>query len=316
MDPLQSPDCHERQAGHRGSIPLSLTGRILVCSWLTSVGVHGLLLGFMFVLVFPFAPRPPAALPDLRAELIGPIDAPLDHPSSPNPFSQNMTMSDAASHQPAYKTIVDVNDLTRFRKPDLSVIGIGAGGSPNHDGVGPGLGLGGGRADFFGLGGSTRGVRSVVYVVDRSGSMEGTFHFVQRELRRSINLLDRSQKFHVILFNEGPPLESPPKRLVNAVAAYKEQFFSFLEGIIPGGRTKPEAALRRALALEPDVVYLLSDGVDFQDSLLKRLDQWNPERRSRIHTIAYLDDIGKRILEDIARLHNGDFRFVDNHDLP
>jgi hypothetical protein len=171
-------------------------------------------------------------------------------------------------------------------------------------------------AEFFGLGGSARGTRRVVYVVDRSGSMIDSFTFVQAELKRSVSALRRSQKFHVIFFNAGPPLENPPGRLVSAFKAHKQQLFEFTDSVIPRGDTKPERALERALSMEPDLVYLLSDGIDFRPSLLEALDTWNKNRRTRIFTIAYLDQTGSEMLERIAREHNGEFKFVSEDDLP
>ncbi len=143
-----------------------------------------------------------------------------------------------------------------------------------------------------------------------------SFAFVRDELKRSISALRRSQKFHVIFFNSGPPMENPPQRLVSAIAAQKQQFFDFLETVFPRGDTKPERALQRALSLEPDLVYLLSDGIDFQRSLMERLNEWNRKRRTRIYTIAYLDQSGSETLEYIAREHNGEFKFVTENDLP
>ena len=64
------------------------------------------------------------------------------------------------------------------------------------------------------------------------------------------------------------------------------------------------------------MVYLLSDGIDFQRSLMERLNEWNQKRRTRIFTIAYLDQSGSETLEYIAREHNGEFRFVTENDLP
>ena len=126
--------------------------------------------------------------------------------------------------------------------------------------------------------------------------MMDTFVYVQAELRRSISALRRSQKFHVIFFNTGLTLENQPKRLVSAIDAHKEKLFEFLEGVVPSGGTKPAAAMRRALALEPDLIYLLSDGIDFEPRLLEDLDEWNRSRRVRIYTIAYLDQTGRELL--------------------
>ena len=145
--------------------------------------------------------------------------------------------------------------------------------------------------EFFGLGGSARGARRIVYVVDRSGSMLDTFFHVREELKRSIGELRRSQKFHVIFFNAGEPLENPPKRLVRAIKAHREAFFGFLDTVFPAGSTKPARAMRRALAEHPDLIYFLTDGA-FDPDLIGELDRWNKHRKVKIFTIAYFDRSG------------------------
>ena len=146
--------------------------------------------------------------------------------------------------------------------------------------------------------------------------MLGTFVYVKEELKRSVSKLRRSQKFHVIFFNHQRPVHNPPKRLVSAIAAHKQQLFEFLEHIAPDGGTKPQTALHQALEMKPDLVYLLSDGQDFPPDLLRKLDTWNKDRHVRICTIAYVDSTGSELLERLAREHNGEFTFVSEDDLP
>jgi len=201
-------------------------------------------------------------------------------------------------------------------RPDFTSLGLGQG-QGGIDPSGTGLSIGGGAApDFFGLGGSAPGAKSVVYVVDRSASMIGTFNHVRGELRRSITQLRRSQKFHVIFFNSREPIENLPQKLVNAIGAHKEQFFQFLDDIEPQGGTKPEKALQRAFSLEPDVLYLLSDGINFNPALIAKVREWNKDRKSKVFTIAYLDPTGRELLETLSREHGGDFKFVSEDDLP
>ena len=179
-----------------------------------------------------------------------------------------------------------------------------------------GLTAGGGDApEFFGLGSSARGARRIVYVVDRSGSMLTTFADVRVELKRSVSALRRSQKFHVIFFNAGQPLQMPPGRPVSAITARKQDLFNYLKNVEPQGSTKPAPAMWAAFRAEPDVIYFLTDG-DFDRSLLSKLDRWNRDRQVKIFTIAYFDQTGAALLEEIAREHRGEFRFVTEHDLP
>ncbi len=307
----------------------------MVLVWFLSLLFHVGVMGVLWYIPFSLGVPRAASLPDVRAGFVGSIDrAPSRVP--PAPLEPVRIAPSGAPALTAATTIsVDVAQVTIERKTDLSIIGVGAGvaeavvptrsslsiegvgGGSAGMGGGDGLGIGGmGGPEFFGVGGSAKGVQRIVYVVDRSASMIDTFHFVQAELKRSVSALRRSQQFHVIFFASGPLVENPPQRLVHAVASHKEQFYEFLAEITPKGGTKPEAALSRALALKPDLIYLLSDGIDFDPELLRKLDEWNRDRRARIFTIAYLDPGGRQILERIAQEHNGECRFVSEHNLP
>ncbi len=195
----------------------------------------------------------------------------------------------------------------------LSVLGLGVGGGPTN-GFDLNLAAGDAGPEFFGLGGQARGARNIAYVVDRSGSMLTTLQGVKKELVESISKLRRTQKFHVIFFNTGAPLENPPRRMVNAIQAHKNDTFEFIEQITAGGGTDPRLAVRRAFAVEPDLVYLLTDG-EFDPQLVDVLNQLNRNRRVRVFTIAYVSRAGADLLERIAREHNGEFRFVSEDDI-
>ncbi len=313
---MTGPDAARRiVSGHTGSASFTLSGRAVLAAWVVSVAMHASLFFVMLVLVFPYAPGDQEPdVPATHAEIVGSVEAASYTPSPLPDLTKHVEVPDPQQARLVPKEIPELSELTTMKKPELSIIGIGAGGG-DFDQYRLPMDIGAGT-EFFGLGSSAHGARKIVYVVDRSGSMIDSFIYVQAELKRSIQALRRSQKFHVILFNSGPPLESPPKRLVSAIEAHKRQLIEFLETVLPRGDTKPERAMCRALSLKPDLIYLLSDGIDFQPTLLRRLDEWNKDRRARIYTIAYLDQTGSELLERIAREHNGEFKFVTEDDLP
>lgn len=303
-----------RRPGHEGSAPLNLSGQAVLAAWVISICVHTVAFVGMILLVFPFTPQNKARdLPTARTSIVGPVDAASFVPSPKHDLTRPIEVPLLREQRPIPREFTDLSELTITKKPELPIIGIGAGG--DFDAFRLPMDMGD-SAEFFGLGGSARGTRKIVYVVDRSGSMIDSFVYVQAELKRSISALRRSQKFHVIFFNSGPPLENPPGRLVSAIEAHKQQLFEFTDTVIPRGDTKPERALERALSMEPDLMYLLSDGIDFRPSLLQALKAWNKNLRTRIFTIAYLDQTGSELLERIAREHNGEFKFVSEDDLP
>lgn len=298
---------------HRGSASTTLDGRTVVLIWLLSVVLHFAGLIVMLLVVFPFSSEPDRDQPVTHVELVGPIDA-VNIAKQPRPdLSPADTPSDPLEQPITPQPSDQLSQLLASRKAKLPIVGIGSGGA---DFSKYGLSGGSGAAPkFFGLGESVRGARRIVYVVDRSGSMLDTFGYVRDELNRSVGALRRSQKFHVILFNAGQPLESPPGHLVSAINVRKKALAEFLQGVFPSGGTEPERAMRRALALDPDLIYFLTDGA-FDPSLLGRLDRWNKRRRVRIFTIAFFDRGGADLLERIAREHGGEFKFVSEHDVP
>lgn len=327
---------------HEGSASPYLSGRGVLFSWVLSIFFHMIALGGMYLIVFPYVAAPTEVEHAVTfAQVVGDIDAtgtapvppnstPLSTPvnplsSSTSALDQNRTPSIAAldsavggSLAASSGALAEVTGgLGGPSMPGIPVIGLGSGSAGSGGDAGPpGLSLGsGGGVNFFGLQSSAPGVRSIVYVVDRSGSMMDTFGSVRAELRRSIGALRRSQKFHVIFYNSLDPVENPPMKPVSAIDANKRAFYEFLETITPSGGTRPERALRQALALEPDLIYFLSDGV-FEPEVAERLKEWNRGGRTKIYTIAYLDPQGRHLLESIARQHGGEFRFVSEHDIP
>ncbi|MBI4717111.1 MAG: VWA domain-containing protein [Planctomycetes bacterium] len=317
------------------SRPIQATARLIVTSWAVSLVLHGVALAVMFLVVFPYAPVEQRDPPAVLAEIVGDVDGMLAAPAPAPPAAAQAGATGTgsgvfASTQP-YQPLAEITsdappslglgDMVVDRPGGLTLIGVGAGGGLGGEDFsqfgagGGGIGGGAGRAEFFGLGGAVKGVSGIVYVVDRSGSMTDTFQKVREELRRSISALRRSQKFHVIFFNAGDPLENPPKKLVSAIDAQKKAFFEFLDAVMPEGSTHPERSMRRALALKPDLIYFLSDG-GVDRGLLAKLDEWNRDRAVRIFTIAYFDQSGAALLEQIAREHGGEYKFVSENDLP
>ena len=297
---------------HEGSASAILTGRAVVLVFLVSILLHLGGLVVMFFIVFPFAPPEKADEPMVHVELVGDPDA-TSFSTSPSPNQSEQPL--AVDPKPPHFTperFESLSGLSESTKTDLPIIGVGTGGGDFSQ---YGLTVGGAGPEFFGLGGTARGARKIVYVVDRSGSMLDTFQHVRAEMRRSISGLRRSQKFHVIFFNAGQPLEKSPRRLVSAIRAQKQKFFRFLQSVYPEGSTDPAPAMRRAFATEPDLIYFLTDG-EFPKTLISKIDRWNKDKSVMIFTVAYFDRSGAALLEEIARRNNGQFKFVSENDLP
>lgn len=169
----------------------------------------------------------------------------------------------------------------------------------------------------------------VVYVVDASGAMTTSLEFVLEELSRSIARLDESQWFQIVLFRERPAdAPSPFNRggfemfrpgLIAASPANKDAARAWLTTIRPVGRSTPLPGLKAAMALRPDLVFLLTRSIprsgpggewgEGNGAVLATLDDLNPlsaftgKRRVVIKAIQFIDDDPSGLLKAIAEQH-------------
>jgi hypothetical protein len=121
-----------------------------------------------------------------------------------------------------------------------------------------------------------------VYVFDRSGSMGGdgrnALPLVKAGLIESLKPLDTVHQFQIIYYNHRPVLFNPsgtPGRLAFANDENKERVVRLLETIKADGGTDHESAIRLAIRLQPEVIFLLTDGDDpkLTPGQLKKLER-------------------------------------------
>ncbi|MGB2755197.1 MAG: VWA domain-containing protein [Phycisphaerae bacterium] len=187
--------------------------------------------------------------------------------------------------------------------------------------IGIGGGPRGGGPESFGTGSGDpfppewiEEARKIVYVVDRSGSMTDSIDYVKEELKRSIGELPEEKEFHVLFYSSGPCVEMPTRRLVDATERNKQFAYEFIDGIIAQGETDPSDALRRAFAVHPEVLYLLTDG-EFDRAIVGLVQDLNAGGRVRVHTIGFLYRPGEKVLKQIAAENGGNYKFVSERDL-
>ena len=172
------------------------------------------------------------------------------------------------------------------------------------------------RASFFGA--QAEGNR-FVFVIDSSGSMRGPrWEALCKELIRALQSLSPDQDFFVISFDSmAHPMFgiAPPKgKFLKAVKKNVEQVQNWLRSIKHGKRTFPASAVGIAMKLEPDAIFLLSDG-EINDSTVEDLRVWNRKQDVDgnvvalvpIHTVLLHSPIGFATLEAIARENGGTF---------
>lgn len=185
---------------------------------------------------------------------------------------------------------------------------IGPGSEDSGSTFGGGGGGGGGQTSFFGL--SAKGKR-VVYIVDRSGSMHGhPFLAAKSELMRSIKALPRGARYNVLFFSSGHTafVAVSANRLMRSSRSYNRKVFEWVRQVPCEGGTEPLAALLSALAMEPDVIYFLTDGA-FDAEVVPRVTRANKKNNVQIHCIGFSTS-GRRLLKELSRLNGGDYRAV------
>ncbi|MDD4890612.1 MAG: VWA domain-containing protein [Phycisphaerae bacterium] len=181
------------------------------------------------------------------------------------------------------------------------------------------------KVAFFGVLSTIRMTPTVIYVVDKSGSMLRTFDFVKAELVRSVGELAAKQQFQVIMFADGRPMEleiGGQSKLHDATADNKAAFKEWVKGINPAsdsGATDPRQALERAFKLadgSPATIYFLTDGL-FPPETLNTLRKLNAGKKMHINTIAFGNDarVAERLMKKIAEENGGVYKWISDDEL-
>ena len=151
-------------------------------------------------------------------------------------------------------------------------------------------------------------VKSVVFVIDKSGSMSGNkIERTKQSLMNSLSRLEMAQSFSVILFDE----TAHPLNLINgrvklspATRANIAKVKSQLDGVVAVGGTQPLDAVQVAISLRPELIILLSDG-EFDPSLIEVITEFNHRvrRNGRIDCVGLNEDV--LTLREVAKRNHG-----------
>lgn len=130
---------------------------------------------------------------------------------------------------------------------------------------------GGGVSSAASLFGVTGIGSRIVFVIDRSDSMNGNggrpLLAAKTELIRSLDALQQSQFFQFVLYNEEPRPYRGADSVGNAVQMIQaekpaiKRAQAYIESIAAFGGTNHVDALRIALRMRPDVIFFLTDGL-------------------------------------------------------
>jgi len=169
-------------------------------------------------------------------------------------------------------------------------------------------------------------VETVVYVIDKSGSMDTADRLVRvnAELIAGIQALNPDQKFSVVffdshtwpMFSKGGIVLTPAyrgsrssgtTRLLPADDSNKQRAIDWINTLDAGGGTEPLGAMALAMKVTPDLIMFLSDG-EFDTSYVRQITATNQRKRSKS---ARIDCIGLgetvQTLQSVARQNDGTY---------
>ena len=300
-------------------------------AWLGSLSMHLALVG-MVVVSYRRAPERPAAVAEARSAgvaLVRQIDGLAEY------FNEEGVLGEtsAAVAPPALDQFLpDDTELAIDRAGRLPTPGNRAVQAPS--GLGPRVGeivaqsggprgeVGTARTTVFGVEGEGN---RFIYVFDRSGSMAGfdarPLRTAKAELLKSLSDLQPIHQFQIVFYNEKPRIFNPGggrPQMMWGDAASKRLAQAFVNSISGTGSTDHLAALRKALALDPDVVFFLTDA-DEPQLTARELDTIQRLNRGcAIHAIEF--GLGpqrsrQNFLTQLAAENGGQHVYVNIRDL-
>ncbi len=178
------------------------------------------------------------------------------------------------------------------------------------------------KVEFFG---SVAEGEKICYVVDCSGSMQGTFGRVQKELIESIDSLPANYYFYVIFFASDKLYEYGEGKLVRASPQMKSAVHDFILSVRVTGTTNAMAALERAMQIRdgsgaaPAIIYFLTDGFELTSDSAYGFAERVKDARKNFAPAAKINTIGfwvqrwdGRTLEKIAKDSGGKCTLIGN----
>ncbi|MFH1746340.1 MAG: hypothetical protein ABIG44_04775 [Planctomycetota bacterium] len=274
-----------------------------------SIAVHVVLFGLMALKTWEVMAQREIEVGDYEAGLVESLDDRIDEAFQ---WNEEVTL-ETPEVEPIEE--LDLSDFSRVEAFDESVfdessaalgegegdtLGIGEGrfqllgtgsgaGEAGTGGFGSGFGGRGGQLGQAGIWDLKVKANKIVYVVDFSGSIIVAEEDLKRELKRSVSKLNPTQAFNVIIFfseDERFKSESFAAKLQPATEDTRTQFFNWLESKAPQGQTRPLQSMKRALNMQPEVIFFFSDGL-FEDSVVDEIAKANRASRTKIYCLLF-----------------------------
>ncbi len=165
---------------------------------------------------------------------------------------------------------------------------------------------------------AARPKKTVVFVVDRSGSMSGEkIEQAKGAVKFVLNNLREGDLFNIIAFDS--EVESWKPELQKFNDETRKTALGFVEGIYAGGSTNIDGALKTALtqlkdSSRPNIVLFLTDGLPTdgeqnEAKIVANSRQYN-KVHARIFTFGVGYDLNSRLLDKLSRENFGQSEFV------
>ncbi|HPA19011.1 MAG TPA: vWA domain-containing protein [Verrucomicrobiae bacterium] len=258
-------------------------------------------------------------------------------------FNDRLTTSRLLEHGMPALPKLPVDQLMAVNPSSMIADSIAAMAGQGLAGLGTGVGAGGGNGDGMSFFGIQDTGRSVVIMIDVSGSMflrlgDAAFGAVKEQATSLITGLGINSRFGIVVWSGGAgrwkeecvPATDATKAAATAFVrndlgpdAYR-RLGSICRDVLregPGG-TRHDLALRQAFAMRPEIIYMLSDGnalvedtpipTDDILGLTAQLQRSLP-KEARLHTIYFMTGPNKpaerELLKSLAARNGG--RFTD-----
>lgn len=160
--------------------------------------------------------------------------------------------------------------------------------------------------------------KSVIFVVDRSGSMSGKkMEQAKESLKFVLNNLAPGDMFNIVAYDSIVETFKPELQMYNDET--RKQALGFVEGLYAGGATNIDGALKSTFGMlsdnkQPSYVVFLTDGLPTQGETKEPQIVVNAEKlnktKARIFTMGVGYDVNSRLLDKLARGGFGQSEYV------